>query len=87
MYSITVTSFTRAERSITVCWETSRETGCTVIYRHSDGSWHPDPGTAQKGHSFLQELDAALIRFAKGKPKKKAYPKKKKRTVWFAEPQ
>lgn len=85
MKDIRVTSFTRAERVLVIEWTDDTGSCTSHFYRHSDGSWHPDPDTLARGKEFLQKLNEACIRYSRKKPAEKKCRKKKERIgVWFA---
>lgn len=85
MKDITVTSFTRTERTVIVTWKDEAGISVSHFYRHCDGSWHPDPDTLARGTEFMQALNSACLRYAGRKPAKKPQRKKKERIlVWFA---
>lgn len=77
---IKVVRFVRGKRHISVNWLCAGEVHETLIYRHTDGSWHMDPDSAALGEEFVSELRRACDSYRRRK--NSPYNNIK---VWFAD--
>ncbi len=81
-----ILSFTMRTRNIEIIWLSGGQKHTTMLYRHSDFTWHPDADTAHLEGKTREELQRAVIAFLS--TRLSAKPQKKRRlprNVWFAE--
>ena len=70
--------------NIEIHWEHRGTAYISMLYRHSDYSWHPDADTRQLSPRMLEELQRHVWHSLCAKPKEK--PKRKKPAdTWFAD--
>ena len=82
-----ILSFTMRTRNIEIIWLSGGEKHTTMLYRHSDYTWHPDADTLRLLPKTKEELQRAVIAFlsVRCSPEKKAKKRPAPRNVWFAE--
>lgn len=80
MNKIKITDIRFSPKAITILWRLNGIGYATMLYRHSDYSWHPDPGTRACTPAVQEKLQKAVFAYLAERR-----PYKKTRTVWFAE--
>lgn len=82
-----ITKISRGTRAQHIFWTDTGNEFESIIYKHSDGSWHLDPGTVSLGREHLAELYDACVRYRTGRHKRAKRKNQKKTQVltWFSE--
>lgn len=76
-----VLSFTIRKRSIEIVWRADGQKHVTMLYRHSDYSWHPDADSAKLLPKTREELQGAVIALL-SRTVSRAEKPRKRRNVW-----
>ena len=69
---------------IEILWEQSGAEHISMMYRHSDYSWHPDADTRRMTPRMQEELQRKVWLALTAKPQKKPV-RKKPADTWFAD--
>ena len=81
---MTIKQISFAKNYIEIHWEHHGAPYITMLYRHSDYSWHPDADTRKLSPRMLEELQRHVWLCLTAKPKEK--PKRRKPAdTWFAD--
>ena len=78
-----VKKFEIRKKCIVIIWEKDGIEHTTLLYRHSDYTWHPDPDTANLLPVTKEELLVCVMNHL-NKLSEKPKSRHKRRTVWFA---
>ena len=69
--------------NIEIRWDNGGAERTTMLYRHSDYSWHPDADTQQLSPYLKEELQKHV--WSALAARSKHHPKKRSADTWFAD--